>query len=302
LYSEYRLSVKLDSARKIKKLRTTYRVKVVTSTNLEKGFGEYAEKFYQAANKIASSLLESKNTSVPELDTFVFPTAFLYRHSIELLLKGIAFQTITNKTARVNFAKDTFHNLELILNKIIMLQNNGNRTKAEIDWLQSHFKDISIMDKESDSFRYPFHIKRKSNPISGAQYDIERVFENQTHIDLVKFANKFEAAYEILRLWYEKKSTSTKNWKELEPVFIEKGGSYYGQAVVGYGYKRQDYFPYVSAYVETAGYFRHCMKEAQDNGDTLVKDALFLPMCYLYRNAVELFIKAVWFEVTREDF
>lgn len=33
---------------------------------------------------------------------------------------------------------------------------------------------------------------------------IKPVFNDQIHIDLIKFANKFEAAYEIIKKWYLK--------------------------------------------------------------------------------------------------
>ena len=32
----------------------------------------------------------------------------------------------------------------------------------------------------------------------------KKILDEQTNIDLVKFANKFEAAYEIIRKWYKK--------------------------------------------------------------------------------------------------
>lgn len=79
------------------------------------------------------------------------------------------------------------------------------------------------MDRESDSFRYPFHIVREPNEwFAGRKFMIKRVFEKQTHIDLLKFANKFEAAYDILEKWYTKNSIASTEWTELAPVFIEE--------------------------------------------------------------------------------
>ena len=45
-----------------------------------------------------------------------------------------------------------------------------------------------------------------------------RIIFYATNIDLVKFANKFEAAYEIIRKWYKKETKSAFEWKEVDPV------------------------------------------------------------------------------------
>ena len=91
-------------------------------------------------------------------------------------------------------------------------------------------------------------------------------------------------------------------WKELEPVFIETGGYYYGQSVVGYKYRRAEFYPYTKAYLETANYLKWYMKKETDLGNSECKERLFLPMCYLYRNCVELSLKTIWFEEIGEDF
>ena len=301
MYLKNRLSVELDPKRKILDRNSNYLIKIETPKDLSVAFREYSENFYKAANSIASFLLETNESSIAQLDTYFFSLAFLYRHSLELLLKSLAFREIIDKKDRVAFAKDTFHDLEKILENLLQ-QGDLVRPIQEIEWLKAYFKDISKMDKESDSFRYPFHIRRDKDQLFGPEYRIERIFEEQTHIDLVKFANKFEAAYEILSLWYSQKTEMAIEWKDLSPVFIETGGTYYGQAVVGYRYSRQDFYPYVSAYIETAGFLRNAMTEAQNKGDNSVAEVYFFPMCYLYRNAIELSLKAAWFEEAREDF
>ena len=65
--------------------------------------------FYKAAHIIASYLLETNNTNIAQLDTYFFSLAFLYRHSIELILKALAFRNISANEKRAAFAKDTYH-------------------------------------------------------------------------------------------------------------------------------------------------------------------------------------------------
>ena len=80
------------------------------------------------------------------------------------------------------------------------------------------------------------------------KFVIKPIFNNQIHIDLVKFANKFEAAYEIIKKWYLKETDDAVEWKELEPLFMETGGYYYAQSVVGYKYSRAEFYPYTKIF------------------------------------------------------
>ncbi len=300
MYSEFRLNVQLDKNRKITDVNYKYKIGIVPFTDLPQSFYEYSMNFHDAAHHIASYLLEEDRFEIDSLDSYFFPLAFSYRHSIELILKALAFRNLPDKISRINFAKDTFHDLAKILDEVLKLEN-GQRAEEEIEWLKKYFADASQIDKESDSFRYPYHIIRAPGSLSEEpQFSMQKVFEKQTHINLVLFANKCEAAFEILNLWFNKSNELAVEWKKLKPVFIEMGGCYYGQSVVGYA--KNDFYPYVNGFLETAAYIRNQMKNLFDFGEITKASELFMPMCYLYRNAVELAIKEAWFEEVGEDF
>lgn len=302
MYSRFYMDVELDDKRKIGNIKTAYRIDIPTPTDLVSAFYKYSNDFFTSAHKIAAFLLEEENTDISQLDTYFFALAFLYRHSIELILKAIAFRAIRDSQDRVRFVKDTYHDLRKILDETIKI-DRGTRSQQELEWLKAYLADASKIDRESDSFRYPFHIIKEPEWLgSGRRYSIKRVFEKQTHINLVSFANKFEAAYEILYLWYKQSTDSSEEWKRLSPVFIEEGGNYYGQSVVGYGYRHDDFGPYVDAYTEAAGYLRSLIIEKYDKSDLQGAFSLFFPMCYLYRKSVELVLKDAWFVESREDF
>lgn len=63
------------------------------------------------------------------------------------------------------------------------------------------------------------------------KFAIKIVFDEQTHIDLEKFANKFGAAYEIIKKWYNKDEESATEWKvqlinvnrKWKKIFLKKG-------------------------------------------------------------------------------
>ena len=281
---------------------TKYVSKVFASTDFSKTLFEYAEYFFEAAHKITEFILSAEHPDIGKLDTYFFSIAFLYRHCMELGLKAIGFQFIQEKEQRKRFVKDTRHNLSVILS-VIEEKVSSTRPEEEMEWLRKYFTDLSQKDRESDSFRYPFHIVWEPGDWEfEGKFTIKKIFDEQTNIDLIKFANKFEAAYEIIRKWYKKENESAVEWKEVEPVFIETGGYYYAQLVVGYKYRRADFYPYTKAYLETANYLKWYMKSETDLGNSDYNERLFLPMCYLYRNCVELSLKTIWFEEIGEDF
>jgi len=260
-------------------------VKVKVNPNIVESFYEYSKNYLYAAHLVTEYILEKNDIS--KLDTYFFSLAFLYRHSLELILKSIGFKFIEDKAA---FVKDTFHNLSEIFNKIEShIESITSKDHEMLVWLKYLLADISIKDKESDSFRYPFKITTTSNLYCDnkyKKYELRRVFEEQTHIDLLKFANKLEIAYEILDSYYCEKSLERKEYKEFNPFFIEEGGHYYAQCVVGYKYNRHDFYLYTKAYVETGTYLKEFIEKNPTD-----KDKLFLPMCYLYRNGIELGLK-----------
>ena len=276
-----------------------YLVKVVSPTDLAETLFQYAVNFFEAAHIITDFILNTERPDIGKLDTYFFSIAFLYRHCLEVGLKAIGFQYLQNDDERKEFVKNTRHNLHEILQ---VVKSNSVRPEEEVEWLQKYFYDLSKTDRESDSFRYPFHIVWESDEWGLGTFAIRRVFTEQTHIDLIQFANKFEAAYEIIKKWYLKETDYAVEWKEVSPTFIETGGYYYSQSVVGYQYRRQDFYPYTKAYLETANYLKWYMKDKTDSGDNDSKNRLFLPMCYLYRNCVELSLKAIWFEEIGENF
>lgn len=278
-----------------------YIVKVLTPTDLASSLFEYAECFFEAANKITEYILYSDNINIGKLDTYFFPIAFLYRHCIELGLKAIGFLYIQEKNDRVNFIKTTRHSLSKILSAVEK-KTTYKRPIGEIEWLQDYFKSLSQKDKESDSFRYPFHIIWEQGAWGyGGEFVVKKIFDEQVNIDLIKFVNKFEAAYEIIKKWYYKDNENAVEWQKVTSIFIEEGGQYYTQSVVGYENMSVSFYPYTKSYFETANYLKRYMQNKTDQGEYGFGKLLFLHMCYLYRNCIELNLKNMWFKYSEES-
>ena len=87
--------------------KTKYEVKVKAPQELSETLFEYAEYFFEAAQKITEFILYAEHADIGKLDTYFFSIAFLYRHCMELGLKAIGFQYIQNKDERKDFVKNT---------------------------------------------------------------------------------------------------------------------------------------------------------------------------------------------------
>ena len=261
--------------------------------DVSESFYQFSAAFYSSAELIVDRMLDEHH--IDELDKYFFPVFFLYRHSIELLLKSIGCIFITDRTHRVTFIRDTFHNPADLL-QYILRHTPKHRPKAEIQWLAEYFQNISNFDKASDSFRYPFRLKTEIDDWGTTKHSLCRVFTKQTHIDLIGEVNKMSAAYEILTMWRldfleENHIHLANEYCECSTQFLEEGGSYYEQSVVGYEYRHDDFYAYCSGYMECGNYLKQRLIEKVENDGISDIAHLFYPMCYLYRNEIELLLK-----------
>jgi len=253
---------------------------------------QYAENYQKAAYYLTDYLMDERDIS--KLDTYFFPIAFLFRHSIELCLKASLFKNEVDSAMRIQIMNKTKHNLRDIFDEIeIRLECKFPIENVYISWLKDFLSNINEVDKESDSFRYPFGIS-VIECFETKQYGIKLLFDKQTHIDLVKFGNKMLFAYEITKAIYQNHKVNFDKYLELDPTLFEEGGNYYQQCVVGYGISNESYYPYVKAYMDTPQILYKFITELNDEIEH--KEEVFLPMCYLFRNAIELLLKQIMFE------
>lgn len=127
-------------------------------------------------------------------------------------------------------------------------------------------------------FRYPF----------GNNLNV--LFEKQTHISLLATHENMNRAYNLLKDLYDIGAFSTKhNYEIYAPQLIIEGGHYYQQSVVGYRYNQHSFYPYYSSYEEIGNFLKAAIM-------TKNKSGFFMPMCYMYRNAIELGLKRLIIE------
>lgn len=261
-----------------------YLITVDNSGNLETDFYVYSQSFYEAAENVIHYLGEeaAEKQDIAKLDLWYFAMVYLYRQSLELLLKAGIFQTITDNVDRKNIVGNIRHDLKQAYEKLIEVKGLSISDNENGKWLMDYLSDISRIDRESDMFRYPFG------------NNLKVLFDRQTNISLVATHDNMNKAFSIIKGIYDTGDILEQGIEAYEPHLIIEGGHYYQQSVVGYKYSQHAFYPYYSSYEEVGNFLKGViMAEKKAN--------LFMPMCYLYRNAVELGLKRLIIEDSHID-
>ena len=99
------------------------KIEIENSGVLEDDFHRYANNFYEAALVIINKLIgsESEKTSIAELDLWYFALIYLYRQSLELMLKANIFDLVKNEQDRKKIIGNVRHDVGAAFDKIIEL-------------------------------------------------------------------------------------------------------------------------------------------------------------------------------------
>lgn len=254
-------------------------ISVVNSGDLASDFYGYSANFFESAECVIHYLGEdaAEKHDIAKLDIWYFAMIYLYRQSLELLLKACIFKEVISETIRKAIIGEVRHDLKQGYEKLLEVKALSYNNNENAKWLMAYFSDISRIDKESDMFRYPF----------GSNLNL--LFNKQTHISLQATHDNMNKANHILRDIYYNGAFVETEYKAFSPQLIIEGGSYYQQSVVGYKYAEHTFYPYFSSYEEVGNFLKNIICEQN-------KEMLFIPMCYMYRNAVELGLKRLIIE------
>jgi hypothetical protein len=254
-------------------------VTLFSSGNIIDDFLKYSNGYKESADLLIKYLIKTEEIS--KLDTYFFPITYLYRQSIELIMKAIFFDQNHDEVMRESFLYNTKHDLLLIWEKIVpYLKNEIRVNKDLLDWINKSLTDISKFDKHSDVFRYP------------NTKELELFFKEEKRYDLRTLAENMHSIYMFFKNFFEDDPCSDLDEiiSRKPKVFVE-GGSYYEFAHVGWSSDIEYHFhKYIKGYKECA--------------DILVENVLYIekkkvsydmtfPICFLYRNLLELIIKDI---------
>lgn len=256
-----------------------FTITLLNSGNLANDFNKYAIDFFDAAECVIQYLGEdaAENDDIAKLDLWYFAMVYLYRQSMELLLKANIFKIVTSENDRKLIIGDIRHDLKQGYEKILELKDLEYTDNDNANWLWKYLADISRIDKESDMFRYPF----------GNNLNV--LFDKKTHISLVVTHDNMNKAFNILSELYKTGNFTEQEYEAYSPQLIIEDRDCYKRSVVGYEFAQYSFYPYCTSYEEVGKFLKE--KIVNDN-----KKELFMPMCYMYRNAVELGLKRIIIE------
>lgn len=276
-------------------LEKTFQIEIVHNKKTDEEFFFMAENYYEAGEVIVTAIYNDSNFNFNLLDIYFFPIAFIFRHSLELCLKAIILKTKNSEQEKKVLLNDVSHDLLKILKEIINDPTQKiNLECDEIKWLTSYFNSISEIDIKSDSFRYPFAICREKDWFDNVNYKVKTVFKEKISLDLLLFLEKIEIVFNILKNIYLEEKNTNKDYNKFIPTFIESGGDYFSRCDIGSDYNLFEFHPYTRSYVDLAKILYHISVLDKNK----IKKSLFFPMCYLYRNSIELLLKEILIEET----
>lgn len=256
-------------------------ISVHNSGALDIDFYEYAKNFFEAVERAIHYLID--NVDFSYYDEWYFLVVYLYRHSLELMLKACIFQVITETSKRKVIIGLIRHDLKQAFDKLIEIRGFEVECNENAKWLKSFLKNISTIDKDSDKFRYPFG------------NDMKLLFDKQTNISLTATHNNMNKAYYIIKEIYDKGIFSEMDYECDKPNLIVEGGAYYQESVVGYSYSQYKFYLYFDSYKNVGEFLKKIIINEK-------KHNLFMPMCYVFRNTIELGLKRLIIEDSHLDF
>jgi hypothetical protein len=246
---------------------------ICSSDNVSSDFQKYSKGYKMSADLLTKYVINEAEIS--KLDTYFFPITFLYRQSIELIMKAIFFNENQEKEIREVFLFDTSHDLSLIWNEILPYIKEKNVEFAGLlEWIEKNINNIVKFDELSDAFRYP------------NTKDLNLFFKEEKRLNLRNLAENMNYLY----IFFENfiKGNSFSNLKEVvdrNPLVFVEGGSYYEFSHIGWSCDVEYHFyTYIKGYKECADFL---VDKIED------KDIMVFPICFLYRNLLELLIKNI---------
>ena len=147
--------------------------------DIETQFYGYVRGYKEAADAIIRQALEKGDFAT--LDTFVFPTCFLYRQYLELAFKDIYLSNSKeNRQAKIETLKTCQHNLLKIWAKVkpLIIADFPNDDRSVLSAVEDYIKQFAKADAGSFAFRYPI------------TKDLELINQQEKFINLVNLAER----------------------------------------------------------------------------------------------------------------
>lgn len=257
-------------------INETNNIKISWSKNIFNDQLNLSRYYFDSAYEICKEILDDNINDNVKYDMWFLPCVYLFRQSIELLIKAGLSKTIRFKPKLQSEFIKSKHNLKLLFDSYTNNVEQIQLSNEELFWIKKYLESIENIDANSDLFRYPF----KDDFLSQYKNDF---------LDIVSMANRLIQCYSILN-----KSIFGHKYEDEEidltyiPEFLSFathgfGNCYLWDSPWGDGFHKQ-----VIGYSETGKYLFEKFKQCK-------KVAYVYPMIFLFRNAIELALKRLMY-------
>jgi len=149
----------------------------------------------------ANALIERSVENSSKLDVYIYSAVFLYRHSVELLLKDLIWTS--NYLLGRGKTVPKHHSLtelwkSLKSNSRSLLKSDFPMDKKEVRCVETILGNFEKYDPGSDSFRYPFDKKMKRMHSGIHHINVKNLYEqfNQLHENFESLSYMIEYLYD----------------------------------------------------------------------------------------------------------
>lgn len=147
----------------------------------------YVNGYKDGADELVEIAVTSQDISI--LDTYIFPICFMYRHSLELMLKSLFLKySWKSKEEKKETIKRVSHNLSEIWKEVrlVIEKYSLKHELDDIEIAEDYIMQFDLFDKDSFSFRYPI-TKR-----------LQLIHDKWQYLDIVNLKNRMEEIHNFL--------------------------------------------------------------------------------------------------------
>lgn len=240
-----------------------------------------SEAYFFCAYEIVEEITENVHDNV-KLDMWFLPGVYLFRQSLELMLKALLAKSIKKNNILQELFVNNKHDLEELFKEYSLYQDINCISFEEKEWLQKYLSNIEIVDENSSLFRYPF------------KDDFLRQYQNE-FLDIVDMGNNFLNAFVIL-----KKCFTGREDIEIFTVDVSRTTDFLIFSNHGFGNCQLWESPWGDGFhkqvvgYSMAAHFLYEGYEVDKNSKRI------FPIIFLLRNAIELTLKRLLYAKVKE--
>lgn len=178
--------------------------------NLDDQLYGFISGYKESADTLVDIVINSKD--IKKLDTYVFPICFLYRHSLELMLKSIFLKfSMKCHEEKIDTIKKVNHNLKKIWEEVkpVILEYSYGTEKEDVQIAEDYIFQFDVYDNSSYTFRYPMskklqiiHEKNKYLDLKNLKERMDELFIFLNAVE-VALDERITAEVEMLEYMYE---------------------------------------------------------------------------------------------------